>query len=341
MKVLALIPARSGSKSIRHKNVRSVFGKPLIQYSIDQALSAKSVSRVVVSTDSAEYAQLAEGLGAEAPFLRPEAISGDLSTDLDVFKHALEWFKNNEGWAPDIIIHLRPTHPVRRPEDIDAAVFLLEEHPEWDSVRSVAPAPHPPFKMWNIQDGMLQPFAECGVEEAWNHPRQALPQVWLQNAAIDVTRPRTIIDLRSMTGQKIGAFPMRDFYDVDTTEELDRAVAALLLREEMPTGRTFVFDIDGVIATLAPANDYERAFPLDDNIALINRLYDLGNKIVLFTARGSATGRDWVDLTRGQMSSWGVKYHDLRFGKPAADFYVDDRMMSVSDLSSWISTTPL
>lgn len=92
---------------------------------------------------------------------------------------------------------------------------------------------------------------------------------------------------------------------------------------------TFVVDVDGVVNTLTPGNDYNLARPIPENIAVINRLYDHGHRIVMMTARGSATGISWEELTRSQFERWGLKYHELRFGKPAADYYVDDRILSV------------
>ncbi|PKU25988.1 transposase [Telmatospirillum siberiense] len=96
--------------------------------------------------------------------------------------------------------------------------------------------------------------------------------------------------------------------------------------------RTFVIDVDGVVATLTPGNDYRRARPLPDVIAAINRLYRRGHRIVMLTARGSATGLSWEDVTREQFERWGLLYHELRFGKPAADYYVDDRLIGVEML---------
>ncbi len=95
---------------------------------------------------------------------------------------------------------------------------------------------------------------------------------------------------------------------------------------------TFVIDIDGVLATLTPANDYRLAGPLAQTIAAVNALYDRGHRIILFTARGSATGIDWTQTTREQLQHWGVRHHELRFGKPAGDYYVDDRMISIGQL---------
>jgi hypothetical protein len=97
----------------------------------------------------------------------------------------------------------------------------------------------------------------------------------------------------------------------------------------------FCFDIDGVIAHISPNNDYSIASPNLSNIARVNRLYDQGNQIILFTARGSKTGIDWTETTRNQMLSWGVKHHELRLGKPAADYYVDDRAIELSQLINW------
>ena len=118
-KVVALIPARSGSKGVPHKNVRKLGGRPLIEWSIQACLKSRLIDRVVVSTDSQEYADLAVGLGAEAPFLRPAEIAGDRSTDFDFVIHALDWFACHGG-EPEFLVHVRPTTPYRVPEIIRA-----------------------------------------------------------------------------------------------------------------------------------------------------------------------------------------------------------------------------
>lgn len=333
---MALIPARSGSKSVAHKNIRSFHGRPLIAHAIDQARACPDIDRVVVSTDSPQYAAIARSCGAEVPFLRPPEISGDTATDLECFQHALGWFAAHEGSMPATVVHLRPTHPNRTPEQIGAAVRLLAEHPEWDSVRSVVPA-EPAFKMWFLQaDGRLTPAVRTEIPEAHSRPRQTLPVTYLQNACIDVIRSRTIVERHSIAGSAIGAFVMDEFHDIDSTADFARAEAAFRRRDGLPTGKTFVFDIDGVIASAAADNDYARAEPLVDVIARINRLHAAGNRIVLFTARGSATGIDWREVTGRQMAAWGVRHHALHFGKPAADYYVDDRMLSLADLADLV-----
>jgi len=338
--VLALIPARSGSKTVPHKNIRELRGKPMLAHSIEHARAARCVTRTIVSTDSEEYARIARQHGAETPFLRPAEISGDLSTDLEVFVHALNWLKDHEGYVPEICVHLRPTHPVRNPEDIDRMVEILSDSSELDSVRSVVGAPETPYKMWfRDEKGLLSPVIQTDIKEAYNQPRQALPQTYLQNASVDVVRSRVILEQCSMTGRRMHGYLMAASYDIDTADQLDRARAELERRNCNAPGarsnvakKTFVFDIDGVVATLVPSLEYERAGPNTSMIQAVNFLYEQGHRVVLFTARGSTTGRDWSELTRRQLAEWGVKHHELLLGKPAADYYVDDKMLSPEDV---------
>jgi len=103
---------------------------------------------------------------------------------------------------------------------------------------------------------------------------------------------------------------------------------------------TFVVDMDGVLASLTPGNDYRLAEPLESNIAAINRLHAAGHRIIILTARGSATGIDWRAVTEDQLNRWGVRRHDLQFGKPAADYYVDDRLITIADLQKLAAAVP-
>lgn len=336
--VLALIPARSGSKSVPHKNIRPFLGRPLLAHSIAHARAAASVTRVVLSTDSDDYAAIGREHGAEAPFLRPAAISGDHATDLEVFLHALEWLERNEGYRPDLVVHLRPTSPIRDPGAIDQAVGILLSDPALDSVRSVVPIPHPPYKMWaRGEDGRLSPLLAPppGIDEPWNTPRQSLPTHYLQDACIDVTRTRTLVEKRSMTGTAIHGLVLDGLHDIDTERDYQLAEAEASLRAgAVAEGRrhTFVVDIDGVIAGIVPDNDYTRSAPMRENIEAVRRLHAAGHEIILFTARGSLTGLDWFEVTSVQMRAWGVPYDELRFGKPAASFYIDDKAALPSQL---------
>jgi CMP-N,N'-diacetyllegionaminic acid synthase len=333
--VVAVVPARGGSKGLPNKNILSFRGKPLLTHSIEHGLAARNVERVLVSTDAPAYRELALAAGAEAPFLRPPSLAQDHSTDLEVFTHALEWLDRHEGYRPDAVVHLRPTYPTRRVEEVEGAVDLLLSNPRADSVRSVTAAPQSPYKMWRLDGAELRPLLESGLREAYNLPRQELPTVYMQNAAVDVVRANVILDQASMTGGRILAYVMDRLDDVDDWRDV--AVAERCAPAGAPPrALTFVFDMDGVIATLVPGDDYARARPFGPGVAAVNRLHAAGNRIVIQTARGSQTGRDWTDLTREQLRRWGVHYDQLQFGKPAADYYVDDRTLSLATLQAWI-----
>lgn len=342
MSVLAIVPARSGSKSVPDKNVLSFRGRPLLVHSIEHGLLARNVDRVLVSTDSPRYREIALAAGADAPFLRPEPLAGDLSTDLEVFTHALEWLGREEGYRPELCVHLRPTSPTRTVTDVERAIDLLAADPTAHSVRSVVKAPHTPYKMWRpAEGGSLRPLLDGPgpPHEPWNLPRQALPEVYLQNASVDVVRTDVVLERRSMTGTRVLAYRMDRLQDVDDWSDL-AALDRAFPDGELPCGRTFAFDMDGVLATIVAGNDYARAQPCPPGIALVNRLHAAGNRIVIYTARGSATGRDWSETTCDQLRRWGVPYHELRFGKPAADYYVDDRTISLATLQAWVHSGP-
>lgn len=328
-KVLALIPARSGSKSVAHKNIRKINGKPMLAYSIEHAKASKYINRIIVSTDSEEYAAIAREYGAQTPFIRPAELATDTALDIDVFAHALDFLAKTENYVPDIIVQLRPTYPFRDVRDIDAMIEIMLEDPTVDAVRSVKKNEVVPHKMWYMgEDGLLDPLLK-DIPEAYNMPRQQLPDTYYQNGNTDLLRPRNVTEFHSMTGKKIKGYVMREMYDVDTEDDFSRVDTFMKIREG---GRRFVFDIDGVIAMKREDLDYGQAGPNERMIRIVNQLYEWGNQIVLFTARGYVTGIDWRAVTEKQMKDWGVKYHELYMGKPNADFYVDDKMLDLKFL---------
>jgi CMP-N-acetylneuraminic acid synthetase len=224
--VLAIVPARGGSKGIPRKNVRDVAGHPLIAYSIAAGLTAAHVDRVIVTTDDAEIADVARAYGADVPFRRPVDLAGDTTPDLPVFLHALEWLEREEGYRPEIVVHLRPTSPLRRVADIDAAIELLAGHATADAVRGVCEPFQNPYKMWRIDgDGLMRPLLSGEMPEPYNQPHQSLPRVYWQTGYIDVIRRRTLIDLHSMTGRTLVPLVLDQdsWVDIDTPAALDYA----------------------------------------------------------------------------------------------------------------------
>jgi len=261
--VLAVVPARGNSKSIPRKNIRPLGGVPLIAYSIAAGLQSRAVTRTIVSTDDEEIAAVARQYGAETPFMRPEEFSRDETLDFPVFKHALEWLAVHEDYHPDVLIQLRPTSPFRPPELLDQAVQLLLDHPQADSVRGVVPSGQNPYKMWSVNpDGSMSPILTvAGVKEAFNTPRQQLPDTYWQTGHVDAIRPRAILEKHSMSGDVILPLFIDPAFSVDIDTLLDwqraetsimegrlKIVAPAQGQRPFPAGpRLLILDFDGVM----------------------------------------------------------------------------------------------
>jgi N-acylneuraminate cytidylyltransferase len=236
--ILALIPARGGSKGIPRKNIRSFAGHPLIAWSIAAAEQSLFVTRIVVSTDDEEIASVAREYGAGTPFLRPAELAQDHTTDLPVFEHALRWLEEEEGYRPQVVVQLRPTSPIRPRGMVDHAIRILLEHGDADCVRGVVPAGQNPFKMWRL-DGEDQPMKPLltvdGIAEPYNAPRQILPPVYWQTGHIDAIRVSTIEHKRSLTGDVIYPLVIDPRYtiDIDTLSDWARYEALAGSRLEM------------------------------------------------------------------------------------------------------------
>jgi N-acylneuraminate cytidylyltransferase len=246
-RVVAVIPARGGTDRIPYLNIKRLGDRALLAHTLDAAKAAKTVDRVIVSTDDAEIAAVSREWGAEVPFIRPSEYAQDLSPDIDAFRHALLWLEENEGYRPDRVVHLRPPGPVRRIELIDRAIDLLAAHPEADAVRSVRPAPLTPYKMWRIlPEGYMEPLLRVeGMTDCQSQPRQRLPQVYWQSGYVDVVRPRAILEKNSMWGEVVLPFIVDEpLFELDYPEDipaiedaLKRLAAGLPLESEQTAGR--------------------------------------------------------------------------------------------------------
>lgn len=261
--ILALIPARGGSKGIPRKNIRSFAGYPLIAWSIAAAKQAAGVTRIIVSTDDEEIAAVAREYGAETPFLRPVEFAQDQTTDLPVFEHALQWLEANENYQPEVVIQLRPTSPIRPRDCVDSAVNILLEHVDADCVRGVVPAGQNPHKMWRFagEGQPMKPLLEVeGIAEPYNAPRQILPPVYWQTGHIDAIRVSTIREKHSLTGDVIYPLMLDPRYTVDIDTLSDWAKYEALansglemvtpgkLKRPMPEKIDLIIsDFDGVI----------------------------------------------------------------------------------------------
>lgn len=226
VKILCVIPARSGSKGIIDKNIMDFKGQPLLSWSIEQAKKSiySNCIKIVVSTDSEQYAQISKQYGAEVPFLRPIHISGDTSTDFECIKHCVDWLIMNQNYIPDIILHLRPTQPCRKVEHIDDAIktFIMNRN-KYDSLRSVIPVDKSPFKMYSLNnnDTLTPLFNELNdIKEPYNQARQLLPKCYLHNGYIDILNAN-ILNNNTISGNRIYPFIMSADNNIDIDEKQD------------------------------------------------------------------------------------------------------------------------
>ena len=224
MKILAIIPARSGSKGIKNKNIKIFRKKPLIHWSIDIAKKCKKINRIICSTDCQIIANKAKESGAEIPFLRPKDISQDLSTDYEFIKHCLKKIEDIDGYKPDIIIQLRPTYPTRKLEILENTIdIFLKNYNKYDSLRTIIKNEKSPYKMYTINKNTLNPlFKEINnIKEPYNKCRQELPETYLHNGYIDIIKYDTIMKLKSVTGNTIYPYVMdkKEYHDIDTVSD--------------------------------------------------------------------------------------------------------------------------
>jgi CMP-N,N'-diacetyllegionaminic acid synthase len=223
LQTLAVIPARGGSKGIPRKNILTIAGKPLIAWTIEAALKAKNITRVIVSTDDYEIAKIAKKFKAEVPFLRPEELALDNTPTKDVLCHLMKSLKKTESWVPDAVVTLQPTSPLRDFSHIEEAISLFEADSIADSLVSCIEVPHifrPESVMRLDARGYLIPYYNM------NQPlrRQDKEVVWARNgAAIYITRQNKLDDF--IFGGNLIAYPMHAnvSVDIDTMEDFYEA----------------------------------------------------------------------------------------------------------------------
>jgi N-acylneuraminate cytidylyltransferase len=193
----------------------------MMAYSIAAALKSNLVDRVIVSTDSEEYAEIAEIHGAEVPFIRPIDISGDTSTDIEFFKHAIGWLQENENFVPEYFVHLRPTTPFRDPEVIDCALreFMGSDY---SALRSCHKMSESSYKTFEIEDSIYKCICNGGTNiESTNAARQTYPVTYDANGYIDIVRSEMVNRYSIIHGSKVKAFITNTAYEVDEMGDID------------------------------------------------------------------------------------------------------------------------
>lgn len=219
--ILAIIPARGGSKGIPRKNITPLAGKPLLAYTIEQALATPAITRVIVSTDDAEIGAVAAQYGAEV-MQRPDALSGDAASSESALLHVLDELARHENYAPDLVVFLQCTAPLRREHDIQRAIETLLAQ-EADSLLSLAPFKH---FLWHAPD---QHLTSLNFDYLKRPRHQELPSLYMENGSIYVFKPRVLRETGNRLGGKIVHYAMEPLtaVDIDTLDDLALAEAIL------------------------------------------------------------------------------------------------------------------
>lgn len=219
-RVVALIPARAGSKGVVNKNIRPLAGRPLLAWSIAACRRSSTIDRTIVSTDSPSYAELSIELGAEAPFLRPAEISGDRSTDYEFIVHALDWLAARDE-QPDYVVHIRPTTPLRDPRLIDEAVRAFTDANHATALRSVHEMAESAYKTFEIAPGgqLKRLAANSTALDAANNARQQFPKTYSANGYVDVLSTAFIRRARLIHGDHVLPYVTPTVVEVDSEED--------------------------------------------------------------------------------------------------------------------------
>ena len=225
--LLAVIPARGGSKGIKRKNVRMLNRKPLVFYTINVAKNCDFISDVVVSTDDEEISKLSLEFGAQVPFIRPASLATDETPSYDVVKHGLLEMESRKNIRYDAVMMLQPTCPLRTVEDLDNSIRIFQST-RADSVVSVVElSDKHPFRMKRLVGDRLINYIDQGFEDM--RPRQSLPKVYIRNGAIYVSTRRSFLSSESLVGQDCRAYLMPDSRSVNIDSEIDLLLAERLL----------------------------------------------------------------------------------------------------------------
>jgi len=221
--IIALIQARGGSKGVPKKNIWNLGGFPLIAYSIIACRLATAIERTIISTDDEEIAAVAKKFGADIPFMRPAEFARDDSTDQEVIQHAVDWFEENEQYAPEYWVQIRPTTPLREPDLLSEAVETILGKPEATSLISVHEIPESPGKMFGMNDGYLHGLCPMDPRpEYFALPRQAFPPAYFGNGYVDIVKTHTLKHYNSCYGPRMLAFNTPDTGEVDVESDFKK-----------------------------------------------------------------------------------------------------------------------
>ncbi len=228
-KVIAIIPARAGSKGVLNKNIKSLNGKPLISYTIEEAKKSKFIDKLIVSTDSKEIADISLSQGASVPFIRPSELSTDSSLTFDVIKHTMNFLKDKDEHY-DIIVLLQPTTPFRKVESIDKAILTLKKSNKYTSVVSVIDVEgNHPLRMKKIEGDYLINYIEQGFENM--NPRNELPKVYIRSGAIYAILTKNFYEEQSLVSNLCSPIILDKIETINIDSPLDFKFCEFILNQ--------------------------------------------------------------------------------------------------------------
>lgn len=238
--VLAVIPARGGSKGLPKKNLLPLLETPLVAYTIEAAKKCSSLDRIILSTDSQDIANIGIDHGIEVPFIRPSELATDVAHPYKVLQHAVNYLASTEDYTPNIIVTLQPTSPLRTSNHIDEVVNVLQNNPKMDSAISVSETPFSPYWMFTINNDILLPFVSDGTDYSLTR-RQDLNKVYKPNGAVYATTYKLLMNnniiFSAFSSGNTGYVVMDDISSLDIDTELDFKLVEAVLRDRECTPR--------------------------------------------------------------------------------------------------------
>ena len=225
--VLAIIPARGGSKSLPGKNIKELYGKPLIAWSIEVAIACSSIDRVITSTEDKKISEVAKKYGAEVPFIRPHELASDTASSIDVVFYTIDWLKKHQDYQAGYILLLQPTSPLRTSRDIKCAIQTLKDK-KARSVVSVCEAKHPIWSNILPEDNNMKNFIP---PQMLNKRRQDLPKFYRLNGAIYLAELDYLRKCNGFLGKDTFAYEMPKERSIDIDTEIDFKLACLLMED--------------------------------------------------------------------------------------------------------------
>lgn len=233
---MGVIPARGGSKGLPHKNILPLGGKPVLAYTIEAALAAKSLDRVILSTDSQEIADIGKEYGAEVPFLRPAEMATDSAHPTAVLEHAVNHLEEREGYAVELVVTLQPTSPLRSAENIDQTVDCLKRHPEFDSAITVKEVDLPTYWIFRLDGSLLRPFVDDGVDYSLIR-RQDMEQHYRPNGAVYVTRRNLLREKKVIFSAYAGGATGYVIMDMESSLDIDTKLDFMVVEAALDARR--------------------------------------------------------------------------------------------------------